>query len=38
MRNNDSEEAWKLVAENQEFLLTEWERIHGNQKMGNKSR
>ncbi len=33
MRNTDIKAAWRLVAENQEFLLNKWQEIHGFQKL-----
>jgi len=29
MSNKDKKKALKIAAENQDFLITEWERIHG---------
>jgi hypothetical protein len=33
MKNDDIKRAWRLVAENQEFLLNRWNEIHGVQKL-----
>ena len=33
MRNADIKAAWRLVVDNQEFLLNKWQEIHGVQKL-----